>query len=200
MVSGARTPREQVKAERTAALLDAATRLFAEFGFASVSLEQLGSAVGITGPAIYRHFANKQAVLAAVLYEASLGLLNGGKQVVAEVSDSSQQLHALVAFHVNFSINSAGVIRVQDRDLTSLAAQARHDVRRVQREYVELWVAVLRAVHPDEPAERLRVRAHAGFGLMNSTPHSARASGAIPALGDVRSVLEAMTLSALRAV
>ncbi|NLA08648.1 MAG: TetR/AcrR family transcriptional regulator, partial [Microbacteriaceae bacterium] len=170
-MADAGTARERGKADRTAALLDAATTLFAQRGFAGVSLEQLGAAVGVSGPAVYRHFANKQAVLAAVLHRASSMLLAGGQRVVATGDALDEQLRMLVAFHVDFALASTDVIRMQDRDLSSLTSDARHEVRRIQREYVELWVTVLRGLHPEESAARLRVRAHAGFGLMNSTPH-----------------------------
>ena len=192
------TARERGKADRTAALLAAATTLFAERGFAGVSMEQLGAAVGISGPAVYRHFANKQAVLAAVLSQVSTMLLDGGQRVCSSTEAVDEQLRLLVAFHVDFALDSTDVIRVQDRDLASLGAEARHEVRRIQREYVELWVGVLRGLHPDESAERLRIRAHAGFGLMNSTPHSARGAGVAPATAQVRSVLQSLALAALR--
>lgn len=192
------TARERGKADRTAALLAAATTLFAERGFAGVSMEQLGAAVGISGPAVYRHFANKQAVLAAVLRQVSTMLLDGGQRVRSSTEAVEEQLRLLVAFHVDFALDSTDVIRVQDRDLASLGAEARHEVRRIQREYVELWVGVLRGLHPDESAERLRIRAHAGFGLMNSTPHSARGAGVAPATAQVRSVLQSLALAALR--
>ncbi|MCB1298618.1 MAG: TetR family transcriptional regulator [Microthrixaceae bacterium] len=192
------TARERGKADRTAALLAAATTLFAERGFAGVSMEQLGAAVGISGPAVYRHFANKQAVLAAVLRQVSTMLLDGGQRVRSSTEAVDEQLRLLVAFHVDFALDSTDVIRVQDRDLASLGAEARHEVRRIQREYVELWVGVLRGLHPDESAERLRIRAHAGFGLMNSTPHSARGAGVAPATAQVRSVLQSLALAALR--
>jgi hypothetical protein len=45
-------------------------------------------------------------------------------------------------------------------------------VRRLQRDYLELWVAVLQEIEPALTAELGRVRAHAVFGLLNSTPHS----------------------------
>ena len=192
------TARERGKADRTAALLAAATTLFAERGFAGVSMEQLGAAVGISGPAVYRHFANKQAVLAAVLRQVSTMLIDGGQRVRSSTEAVDEQLRLLVAFHVDFALDSTDVIRVQDRDLASLGAEARHEVRRIQREYVELWVGVLRGLHPDESAERLRIRAHAGFGLMNSTPHSARGAGVAPATAQVRSVLQSLALAALR--
>ena len=197
-MADAGTARERGKADRTAALLAAATTLFAQRGFAGVSLEQLGAAVGVSGPAVYRHFANKQAVLAAVLHRASSMLLAGGQRVVATGDALDEQLRMLVAFHVDFALASTDVIRMQDRDLSSLTSDARHEVRRIQREYVELWVTVLRGLHPEESAARLRVRAHAGFGLMNSTPHSARGAGVAAATTEMRGILESLALAALR--
>jgi len=50
-----------------AALLDEATRLFAERGFAGTSLEDVASACQVTRGAVYHHFASKQALFEAVL-------------------------------------------------------------------------------------------------------------------------------------
>ena len=75
--------RDRAKAERYDALLQEAARLFAARGFDGVSLEDLGAAVGITGPAVYRHFSNKRALLGAVLRRASERLLTGGRRVTA---------------------------------------------------------------------------------------------------------------------
>ncbi|MFT4229748.1 MAG: helix-turn-helix domain-containing protein, partial [Microbacterium sp.] len=79
------TERDRAKANRQASLLREAARLFAEHGFNGVSLEDLGAAVGVSGPAIYRHFANKQAVLGAILTGVSRRLHDGGLGVVGEV-------------------------------------------------------------------------------------------------------------------
>jgi hypothetical protein len=62
---------------------------------------------------------------------------------------------------------------VQDRDLGSLADADAAQVRRLQRRYVEVWVSVLSRLHPGTDAATCRARAHAVFGLINSTPHSA---------------------------
>ena len=187
---GMPTQRALAKADRRTALLDAAARLFAESGFERVTLEEIGGAAGISGPAVYRHFAGKQAVLAAILIDASEGLLAGGRRVVDEVTDAGAALRELVAFHVDFAVDNAAVIRVQDRDLGSLADPDRRRVRTLQRTYVELWVAVLARLDPDAGVAGLRARAHAGFGLMNSTPHTASVS---------RDLLARMALAALSA-
>jgi AcrR family transcriptional regulator len=185
------TTRARAKADRRAALLSAAARLFAERGFGRVTLEDIGGAAGISGPAVYRHFAGKQAVLAAILLDASEGLLAGGREVIESHPDADAALRELVTFHVEFAVSNAAVIRVQDRDLDSLADPDSRRVRTLQRTYVELWVDVLARLDPAAQPGALRARAHAGFGLMNSTPHTGR--GVTPA------ILAAMALAALRA-
>ena len=196
MTSGL-TERDRAKADRQAAILREAARLFAERGFSGVSLEDLGGAVGVSGPAVYRHFANKQALLGAILLQVSEKLLSGGRDVLAREDDPAIRLAALVAFHVDFALHDADVIRVQDRDLASLRDEDRNRVRRLQREYVELWIEVLAQLHPERTESDLRIRAHACFGLMNSTPHSLRAARLSPSDRAARPVLESMALAAL---
>ncbi|WP_104082997.1 TetR/AcrR family transcriptional regulator [Cryobacterium sp. Y11] len=187
------TPRSQAKADRRSALLTAAATLFAQSGFNGVSIEDLGAAVGVSGPAVYRHFSGKQAVLAALLVGVSDDLFRGGQDVMSLAADADSALTTLIGFHVDFALSNPDVIRVQDRDLDSLAEADRHRVRVLQREYVELWVDVLHRVHPAVETAQLRLRAHATFGLINSTPYSAVVT--LPT--DVRRLLTEMALAAL---
>jgi len=191
------TRRGQLKAERRRQLLEAGARLIAERGFLGVRLDDLGAAVGISGPAVYRHFASKEALLVELLVGVSPRLLAGGRAVhetyLGRRDDAAAALAALVDFHLDFALGEPELIRIQDRDLDNLPAQARRQVRRTQREYVEVWVAVLCRLLPELPEEQARVRAHAVFGLLNSTPHSAGAATASRA----RPVLRDMALAAL---
>lgn len=194
------TERARSKADRRAAILREAARLFADRGFAGVSIEDLGAAVGVRGPAVYKHFTGKQAVLAAILLGASEQLLTGGRAVIEGTGAGAHDpLAALVAFHVDFALRDADVIRVQDRDLANLDDDARKRVRRLQREYVELWVDALAGIHPAATPPELRVRAHAVFGLINSTPHSVRGLRPAPSDASVRRILQSLAGAALRA-
>src|SRR3954447_6047741 len=169
------TARGRAKAERRDALLSSAARLFASRGFDGVSIEDLRSSVGVSGPAVYRHFPSKQAVLAALLVGVSEGLLSGGRAVVSSAADDhASALVALVRFHVDFALRDPDVIRVQDRDLAALSPADRESVRDLQRRYVDLWVDVLDRLSSGTERAELRLRAQATFGLLNSTPHSAR--------------------------
>jgi AcrR family transcriptional regulator len=187
------TSRDRAKADRRSALLHAASALFAERGFERVSLEDLGSAVGISGPAVYRHFANKQAVLAALLVDVSRELVSGAGNVIAASPEPASALRSLIAFHVDFALSNADVIVVQDRDLGSLGSDDRELVRALQRSYIEAWVGVLADIHSPTSTAELRIRTRATFGLINSTPHSARTSPRAA----VRTLLESMALAAL---
>lgn len=191
--SVAPTRREQMKAQRRQQLLEAGARLIADRGFPGARLDDLGAAVGISGPAVYRHFPNKEALLVELLVGVSQRLLDGGKAVVARSDSAQEALDGLIEFHLDFALGEPELIRVQDRDLENLPDAARRQVRRTQRQYVELWVAVLRELHPDLPEPAARVQAHATFGLINSTPHSASAALASRA----RPILRRMARAAL---
>ena len=187
------TARGRAKAERRTSLLSSAAHLFATRGFDGVSMEDLGASVGVSGPAVYRHFASKQAVLAALLVGVSDGLLVGGRSVVEAADDDASALAALVRFHVDFALRDPDVIQVQDRDLAALASQDRETVRDLQRRYVDLWVDVLSRLRPSTERAEQRLRAQATFGLLNSTPHSARSVSTTR----TRALLEEMALAAL---
>ncbi|MDP0397998.1 TetR/AcrR family transcriptional regulator [Tsukamurella strandjordii] len=185
------TARERAKAARRRELLAAAAKLMAERGFAGVRLEDIGAAAGVSGPAMYRHFAGKQDVLAALLVEISEYLYEGGRRVAADRGDDPRRaLVDLVDFHVEFAASEPDLIRVQYRDLWSLAPDSARRVRRLQRQYVELWADELNRLGGD-PVEN-RARVHAVFGLLNAAP-------SLPALpaARLRAVLREQALAAL---
>ena len=153
-------------------ILATAAELFAARGFHGVSVADLGAACGISGPALYKHFVSKDAVLAEMLVSISQELLSVGRERVDAAPDAAAAVAALVDWHVDFALRHRPLIVVQDRDWQSLPVEARERVRSLQREYVDLWAGRLRLVHDGLAVERARAMAHAAFGLINSTPHS----------------------------
>ncbi|GGV12626.1 TetR family transcriptional regulator [Kitasatospora herbaricolor] len=161
-----------------------AARLFAARGFLGVGVDEIGKAVGISGPGLYRHFAGKDAMLADLLVGISERLLEEGRRRVGDNvggpagDDGAAQgvLDALISGHVDFALDDRDLITLHDRELLHLKEEDRRRVRRLQRGYLELWVDVVRQAFPalagpdEEPVARAAV--HAVFGLLNSTPHS----------------------------
>jgi AcrR family transcriptional regulator len=173
-------------------IVDTAAELFAAKGFHGVSVGEIGRACGMSGPALYKHFDSKDAVLAAMLVGISEQLLEEGRARVAHARDAHQAVEALVEWHIDFALRHRALIIVQDRDWQSLPPEARERVRTLQREYVDVWAGQLRRLHRGLHTDRARAMAHAAFGLINSTPHSS----VIPD-DAMRGVLHRMAIGAL---
>ncbi|MFF4402209.1 TetR/AcrR family transcriptional regulator [Streptomyces sp. NPDC001480] len=182
-------------------ILKEAARLFAERGFHGVGVDEIGAAVGISGPGLYRHFAGKDAMLAELLVGISGQLLTGAKRRLAEADGTAAPeavLDSLIEGHIDFALDDRPLITLHDRELDRLRDSDRKLVRQLQRQYVELWVEVVREVYPDltEPAARSAV--HSVFGLLNSTPHLGR-GGFLPGRGATSELLHRMARGAFAA-
>jgi AcrR family transcriptional regulator len=158
-------------AHRSTEILSHAARLFAERGFGATSIDEIGAAAGVSGPAVYWHFKNKQALLAEMLTDISDRLLSGGQDCVAAADGPHDALARLIDAQVAFALSEPDLIVIHARELGHLDAGSRHRVRRAQRLYVEEWVGVLQQLDGDHEVEELRARAQAAIGLINTTPY-----------------------------
>lgn len=69
------TPELTVRSERAAEIVAGARRILEEEGHAALTMRRLGAEVGMAAPSLYKHFATKRAVEAALIEE---GLLSFG--------------------------------------------------------------------------------------------------------------------------
>lgn len=185
----------QTEPTRREQILAIAADLFAARGFHGVSVAELGAACGISGPALYKHFSSKQAVLAEMLVSISEQLLSVGRERVAAAEGPAAAVRALVDWHVEFALGHRPLIIVQDRDWESLPEQAREQVRALQRSYVDLLASQVQELRPGMSKPRAHAAAQAAFGLLNSTP---RAGHAISD-DELRTLLADMAVAALGA-
>ena len=151
-------------------LLENGAALFATKGFHGVGVEELGDSVGLTGPSMYRHFRTKGALLGEMLITVSKSLLEGARIVIEQQLNPEQTLCALIDRHIEFALTNPDLIKVHERDFSNLDADDARQVRRLQRQYVELWVDQIQLVRRYETQENARTMAHAIFGMLNSTP------------------------------
>lgn len=177
----------------------ASAHLFAERGYKNVSTVELGEAVGMSGPALYNYFPSKEALLCELLIDVSTRLLAGCLEIIGDERSAEETLDELIVFHAEFATAEPDIILLQDRELSSLPDDANRKVRRLQREYLREWQQVLRSVHPEIDDREAQTRLLATVGLLNSTPHSAKASGSRAAAilaGMARAALVARVLPA----
>ena len=155
------------RGERRELILASATSLFEENGFHGAGIDDIAAAAGVTGPAIYRHFKNKDAVLVA-LFDRLGERLDGILKTVASL-DGRPAIETLVRLHVRLAFAERALIVVYISEERNLPDGERRRVRRYQRAYVEAWADLLRPLRPDLSDDERRTAVHAAIGLLNST-------------------------------
>ncbi|MGZ4701322.1 MAG: TetR/AcrR family transcriptional regulator [Ilumatobacteraceae bacterium] len=155
-------------------LLSVAADLFAERGFAKVTVDDIGNAVGISGPALYHHFDGKESLLGEMLVGISESLLTKATAVVERVS-LNQALDPIIAMHVDFAVDNRSLITVHFRDLVQARKADQRRVKDLQGAYVDIWVDIVAAQQITVlDTKDVRAAVHAVLGLINSTPFSGR--------------------------
>jgi AcrR family transcriptional regulator len=180
---------------RTEEILDAATRLFSERGFTETGIDEIGAAIGVTGPAVYRYFARKEDLLVAVVdraVEHATGLAEAARAGAESTDDTLRRL-----------IDGAVAVCIADRALTAiywhearyLPAPQRRRVERVQRDMIEDFADILRDARPELTPSEARMAVYAAASLMRSV--AARATSLDEAT--LQTMLSRMAYAALLA-
>ncbi|MCH5641039.1 MULTISPECIES: TetR/AcrR family transcriptional regulator [unclassified Gordonia (in: high G+C Gram-positive bacteria)] len=161
------SPVTNVTANRRDEILDAAAALFADRGYTDVGVDEIGAAVGITGPSVYKHFSSKLAILVGIGERSAMRLEAGVIAAFSATSDPAKLLGLLVDSYVtvitstpdlSVAFNSSGVLAGQP------PAAALLDV---QRRYVARWIDLLVAVDPDLKRDAAAVAVHAALSIVN---------------------------------
>lgn len=174
MIEASGTRPKRARRSRRDELLAVAADLFAERGFAKVTVDDIGNAVGLSGPALYHHFDGKESLLGEMLVRISEMLLSKSLTIVDGVP-LRQALDPIIAMHVDFAVDNRSLITVHFRDLVQARKADQRRVKDLQSSYVDIWVDIVAAQHAGalDPRE-VRAAVHAVLGLINSTPFSGR--------------------------
>ena len=153
--------------DRRDELLTAAARLFAQRGYHSVGVDDVGAAVGIAGPSIYHHFATKLDLIVAVITQGADQLLDGTARALADTHDDGQALDALLGAYVAFSLTHGDLMDVLITEVPHLPEPHRTSFRERQRRYLDQWREVLARLHPHLSAAHARVHLQAALTVVN---------------------------------
>jgi AcrR family transcriptional regulator len=157
---------------RRRAILAAAAELFADHGYHATSINDIGAAVEVTGPAIYRHFAGKVEILVEVIESWMTPLMEGVEEISAAGLAPVEELERLIDNFVNAAVESPAAYAVMARERQNLPKDERRAIDRAHRRHVEEWVRVIREVHPKLSDDEARTLVHGVFGL--ATPAAVR--------------------------
>ncbi|MRH91640.1 TetR family transcriptional regulator [Nocardia sp. SYP-A9097] len=176
--SGEPGPRRRPK-NRKAQIVGVAARAFAERGYHPVGVDEIAAEVGISGPALYRHFSNKYAMLVAAAEMGAQQLLDAAKAADNPKLEPEPRLTALIRGITEHTIDcrrEGGLYRWERRYLER-ADRAR--IRVLYTELHETVAAPIAALYPDADPADVMLRSAAVLSAIGSvTGHRTALSNA----------------------
>ena len=152
-------------------ILDTAAALFYEKGFHGVGVDEIGKQVGISGPALYRHFSSKDEILATLFNEAMDKI---AVETQGIFDDPHDELDFLVRHHAAFVVNNLELVAIYAHEHRSLVEPFRRMFTKRMREHAARWERVLARCYPDADPTDVAITAQAAIGLLHSVvywPH-----------------------------
>lgn len=146
------------------ALVDAALQLIEERGPRGFTLREAARLVGVTHTAPYRHFADREALLAAVALEGMEGMHQAMVEAQDGIADPMTRLQALGVAYVTYAVAHPAHFRVMYSEAAEEAGG--EDGARAKQRKFGLLLETIRACQaagemPSGPPERLALTAWA---------------------------------------
>jgi AcrR family transcriptional regulator len=175
-------------------IVAAAAELFRRKGYRGTSIEDIGAAVGTTGPALYRHFESKEALLVELVRRAAARGRADVRAAQARGLPPDETLAAIVDASVAHVLEESDLVLAASQELRSVSREVRAGIRREQGAILREWVAALRALRPELGEREARAACAGVFALILAV---ARAGALEPERA--RALFSRMALAALLA-
>ncbi len=107
-------------AKRKEQLLDAAAKLFAQYGYAGATTSQIAKAAGVTEPIIYRHFPSKRDMFVALIERTGESTIRLWEHELRAAPDPAERLKRLIGANPMVSNKGRGVYRVIVQAMTEV--------------------------------------------------------------------------------
>ena len=123
----------------------AALRLFAEHGYAAVSMRQIAQEVGVQAGALYLYTPDKQTLLADLMLEHLEALLDAWQRQHDKGDSPQDRLAAFVRFHIRYHLTRVDEVFIAYMELRNLSPENFARIERLRR----LYEAVLEDILQD---------------------------------------------------
>ncbi len=145
------------RALRSERMLAEAARLFSTRGFAAVGIEDIGAAVGVSGPALYHHFSSKADLLDQIVRRQDEWMRLMLARAVAEGRSAEESMRSLMRSFARFGADEPDLLAITVSETRHLPRDAVQRYRRVRLDGIAQWGRMLQAVRPDVPPPVARV-------------------------------------------
>ncbi|MFH8616327.1 TetR/AcrR family transcriptional regulator [Streptomyces sp. NPDC017979] len=156
-------------ASRREAVLAASIRLFAERGYQNVGMDDIGlEAAGLAASSLYHHFPSKSAILVAVLTRCLEAMLFDLSAALGSTDDPARALDMALRSFVRINAVHGDAMSALVIEMVSVPPEDREVVRRMQRDYVTEWAALLTRHRPELSPQEAELLALTAQTVVNS--------------------------------
>lgn len=122
---------------------DTALRLFAEHGFAAVSMRQIAAAVGVQAGALYNYTPDKQSLLFGLMRGHMEDLLAARADLTPD-GDPLERLDAFTRFHIAYHLDRPDSVFIAYMELRNLSTENFREIEALRRRYEDGLELILR--------------------------------------------------------
>lgn len=122
---------------------DAALRLFAQHGYAAVSMRQIAREVGVQAGALYNYTPDKQSLLFRLMEGHMAELLNSWADH-RHSGDALTQLESFTRFHIRFHLQRPDAVFIAYMELRNLSPENFIVIESLRREYENTLETILK--------------------------------------------------------
>ncbi|KAE9629951.1 TetR/AcrR family transcriptional regulator [Parasedimentitalea maritima] len=122
---------------------DAALRLFAQHGYAAVSMRQIAREVGVQAGALYNYTPDKQSLLFRLMESHMTELLASWRDLPSD-GGALSQLEAFTRFHIRFHMRRPDAVFIAYMELRNLSPDNFTAIESLRREYETALEVILK--------------------------------------------------------
>lgn len=139
--------------QKKKAIMKAAASLFLEKGYASTTMEDVGNAVDLLPPSLYRYFKSKEDLLGSIVVPSA----EAGTEMIEEVAESAKSPTDKLreAFHVHlglFDEHYPDMFVFTAGDFNVLNETTSGHLQALRKRYTKAWMTIIKSYIKDNSA------------------------------------------------
>jgi len=128
---------------RKEAILEAATKLFAQRGFSATPTSGIAKEAGVAEGLIFHYFQTKEGILFSLLTEMTESYISGSRDRMNDCPTGLDAIKAIIRFHFQFSRENSDALAVLIRDFPFSVPRRSEEVSKFRKNGVNsvtgLW-------------------------------------------------------------
>lgn len=125
------------------AILAAASRLFAEKGYANTPTSEIAREAGVAEGTLYHHFGSKDGIFLTIFDETADGYLGGAEGLIREGKSGAETLRDFIAFHFEYLASHAPQYLIILRDFPEDISREKSGSPTIRRKKFARLTAIL---------------------------------------------------------